>query len=58
MKTTLFCLAAFASFVQAADWPIWRGPNHDGISTEKLEGTKVKKLWDAQVGIGFSSAKP
>lgn len=55
MKPTLFFVLAFASFLQAADWPIWRGPTRDGISSEKLAGTGVKKLWDAQVGIGFSS---
>jgi outer membrane protein assembly factor BamB len=54
MKHTLFLLA-IATSLQAADWPIWRGPNHDGISTEKLTGTEVKKLWDAQIGIGFAS---
>ena len=55
MKNTLFCLAAFASLVQAADWPIWRGPTRNGISAENLAGTEVKTLWNAQVGIGFSS---
>ncbi|MBN1516088.1 PQQ-like beta-propeller repeat protein [Candidatus Sumerlaeota bacterium] len=45
---------------QAADWPSWRGPNLDGISTETglidgwgNEGPKV--LWKAEIGIGFSS---
>ena len=43
----------------AADWPQWRGPNRDGISSEKLtapwpaSGPKV--LWRASVGTGFSS---
>jgi outer membrane protein assembly factor BamB len=54
MKTSLLLLA-FASSTLAADWPIWRGPNHDGISAEKLTGTEVKKLWYANPGIGFSS---
>ena len=55
MKTTLLFLAAFASLAPAADWPVWRGPNRDGISTETLAGTEVTKLWTAQVGIGFAS---
>lgn len=54
MKSTLLLLAfAVPSF--AADWPVWRGPNHDGISSEKLAGTAVKKVWEAQIGIGFAS---
>ncbi len=55
MKHSLVFLAAFSSLVQAADWPIWRGPNHDGISSEKLTGAEVKKRWAAQIGIGFAS---
>lgn len=54
MKRTLLLLAA-ATTLQAADWPIWRGPNHDGISGEKLAGTAVKKVWAAQIGTGFAS---
>ena len=43
----------------AADWPQWRGPDRNGISSEKVsavwpaEGPKV--LWQASVGTGFSS---
>lgn len=55
MKTSFLLLASFSFIVQAADWPLWRGPNHDGISAEKLAGTEVKKLWNAQIGIGFAS---
>lgn len=54
MKTALLLLA-LATAAQAADWPVWRGINHDGISTEKLTRTAVKKLWNAQIGIGFAS---
>ncbi len=54
MKLALLLLAA-ATTLQAADWPIWRGPNHDGISSEKLTGSAVKKVWEAQIGIGFAS---
>jgi outer membrane protein assembly factor BamB len=41
----------------AADWPAWRGPNGDGISTEtgwKL-AAEPQPLWEAEVGLGFSS---
>ena len=45
----------------ASDWPIWRGPHHDGISAETLwksqwpaEGPKV--LWKADIGVGYSAA--
>ncbi|MHC5074301.1 MAG: hypothetical protein ACYTFE_05710, partial [Planctomycetota bacterium] len=44
----------------AADWPNWRGPGYNGISSEKEWGPlKVKNgmqpLWRASVGIGFST---
>lgn len=45
---------------RAADWPCWRGPEHNGISDEKAwtdqwpaAGPAV--AWRAQVGVGFSS---
>jgi len=50
-------LAASALF--AADWPQWRGPARDGVSSEQVsaawpaEGPKL--LWRAAVGTGFSS---
>lgn len=54
MKTAL-SLLFFAASVHAADWPVWRGPAHDGISAEKITGTEVKELWTSQIGIGFAS---
>jgi outer membrane protein assembly factor BamB len=46
--------------VRAEDWPQWRGPNRDGVWSERgiLEtfppgGLKI--CWRAPVGIGFSS---
>jgi outer membrane protein assembly factor BamB len=43
-----------------ADWPQFRGPNRNGISTETgllshWSGTGPKRLWGVQVGQGFSS---
>lgn len=53
---------SLASFpiVSGEDWPIWRGPNRDGISPEEnlqiewpLAGPSI--AWKANVGTGFSS---
>ncbi len=56
-------LALFVSFLGlgASDWPGWRGPNRDGLSTE----TGLRKSWPAEgpplawqtrgLGAGFSS---
>jgi outer membrane protein assembly factor BamB len=46
--------------VMAADWAIYRGSNHDGISKEtgwsaEFDGDGPKVLWEAEVGIGFAS---
>ena len=60
------CLAQFAAvflfpcLAQADDWPQWRGPNRDGISKEtgwlaKWPAEGPKKLWEAGVGVGYSS---
>ena len=55
-------LAVFFASISAtaADWPNFRGPSHDNVSTEDswthtwpAEGPK--KLWSAKVGTGFSS---
>jgi len=51
----------FAGYAtNATDWPQWRGPNRDGISTEKgwlsiwpEEGPEV--LWKISVGTGYSA---
>jgi len=52
--------AGFYSTVEAADWPNWRGPNHNGISNEtgwiatwSEGGPKV--LWKKSIGTGFAS---
>lgn len=53
-------LALFSVTVGAGDWASWRGPNHDGISSEKgwnPEGLAggAKVVWQAQVGNGYSA---
>jgi outer membrane protein assembly factor BamB len=56
------CVLLFATFAltaRGADWPNWRGPDHNGISAESdwldhwpAGGPPV--AWKANVGIGFS----
>ena len=55
----LLCFAVTTTaFTQ--DWPQWRGPNANGITSESgwnpdaLDGTLTPR-WKAQVGVGFSS---
>lgn len=62
MKPTslLSCGTAFVlatAFAHAADWPVWRGVNSDGISQETGWSlpAEPKTLWQAEVGLGFSS---
>ncbi len=52
--------AIFAPAAGAADWPVYRGPSHNGFTEETewkgtwgADGPKV--LWRASIGIGFSS---
>jgi outer membrane protein assembly factor BamB len=63
MKASSICLAAlvFAASSHACfagDWPQWRGPHRDGVSSERIgihwpaNGPKVR--WSASVGTGFS----
>jgi outer membrane protein assembly factor BamB len=64
MKIWLFLSVGFAlalaSPLRADDWPNWRGPRHNGISTEtgwlaKWPADGPPQLWKASVGTGFSS---
>jgi outer membrane protein assembly factor BamB len=51
-------LAATAASLRAADWPQWRGPRRDGISSETgwhWPAGGPRRLWAARVGEGFSS---
>lgn len=46
--------------VRAGDWPNWRGPLHNGVSSEtnwisQWPAGGPKRLWKASVGTGFSS---
>src|SRR5437762_10636757 len=56
----LVCLLSASVTATANDWPHWRGPDLNGISTEKDWTTVWPKegptqLWKASVGTGFSS---
>lgn len=59
MKAATLLIATLLSpaALPAADWPIWRGPAYDGISTETgwTLPADPQPLWEAQVGLGFSS---
>ncbi len=56
-RTTLFlCAAAFSAF--AEDWPQYRGPQNNGISTEKIAApwaAKPNVLWTINVGQGMGA---
>src|SRR5258708_5004300 len=55
--TLALALIAGASAI-AADWPRWRGPAANGISSETLapwSSAGPRKLWQSEVGLGFSS---
>ncbi len=54
--SSLALMLGIAFFLQADDWPNFRGPNRDGISRES--GWKANSdapiVWKAQVGLGYS----
>jgi outer membrane protein assembly factor BamB len=50
----------FCSTVKAADWPHYRGPNYDGISSEAgwsstWPASGPKELWKREIGAGFAT---
>ena len=56
MRVLLTVLHCFLLPAKGADWPNWRGPKYDGISTEKLPNDLPKSLpvaWSTEVGTGF-----
>jgi len=51
-------MAVAATAVHADDWPRWRGPQGNGVSTETVrswDSSGPKKLWTVKVGTGFSA---
>jgi outer membrane protein assembly factor BamB len=61
--TSVIYILLFTSFIsvtKSQNWPCWRGPNQDGISTESNLPTKwdsvTNIVWKTKVpGIGYSS---
>ena len=59
LVTGVLAAALSVSALASSDWPQYRGPNHDGSTTESIainwpkEGPKV--LWKAPVGEAFGS---
>lgn len=58
-KLTLATLLTIAPLSPAADWPSYRGPNCNGLSTESDWNASAlaqpKVLWKANVGVGAAS---
>ncbi len=57
---SMITVVATAMSLPAKDWPQWRGPDHNGISTEtgwldQWPASAPAIAWRAQVGLGFSS---
>lgn len=56
----VWAVVGCSTAVLAADWPVYRGPNHNGISSEtdwksNWGANGPKTLWKASVGVGFST---
>jgi len=57
---TVLVVLVLCSAARAADWPQWRGPARNGLSSETglnwaWGPAGPRRLWTAQVGQGFSS---
>ena len=54
---TIMLALGSANTMMAANWPSFRGPNHDGKSAEPISWPKngPKQLWKINVGIGHSA---
>ena len=52
------CAAALGGAAHAADWPQWRGPDRNGISTETgwLDAWPPVLEWTVSLGEGYSCA--
>src|SRR5215216_2616463 len=54
---TIMWVLGSSSGMRGADWPSFRGPGHDGKSTEAITWPRSgpKQLWKINVGIGHSA---
>ena len=53
-NTCLFVMAVCCTSVMAADWPSWRGPEHNGISRE----VGLVETWDHESGTNLLWESP
>lgn len=54
----LFSCLALGPMATASEWPRFRGPNHDGISSERdwfSANAEARTVWEADVGAGHSA---
>lgn len=56
-KQRLYCALLIASLsIHAEDWPIWRGPDHNGVSEETNWNPKSSEIaWKINVGEGYTA---
>jgi len=60
IAATVVCVFLCAFSAMSADWPQWRGPNRDGISSETgwsytWPADGPKQLWNRSLGIGYAT---
>jgi len=60
LRSLFIILVLACGYGIAGDWPNWRGPDRNGVSTELipgrvLRGGKPRLLWTNNVGSGYSS---
>lgn len=60
MRWILLTLSLYSA-LHAADWPKWRGPNGNGITSETVDPANwdkdgPKRIWKAKVGVGYAAA--
>jgi hypothetical protein len=54
LSTVILALFSLATFLPAADWPCWRGPDGLGVSLEKSLPTK----WSKQENVAWKADLP